>query len=79
MQVLVGVVDVHDVGGVRVEVRGHSPDPSGAVAEGDELPEMLIAAAQVFGLDQAGEGVLAVEGEGVARGSGVGSRPAWVV
>jgi hypothetical protein len=51
------------------------PDPGGAVAEGDDLPEILTAAAQVFGLDQAGEGVLAVEGEGVAGGSGVGNRP----
>ena len=59
------MVDVHDVGRVRVEVLGHGPDPGGAVAEGDDLPVVLAAAAQVLGFYQADEGVLAVEAEGV--------------
>ena len=66
VQVLSGVPDIHDVGGVRVELFRHAPDPGGAVADRDDLPEVLPAAAQVLGLHQPGQGVLAVEGEGVA-------------
>ena len=79
VQVLAGVVDVDDVGGVRVELLGHGPDPGGAVAEGDDLAEVLAAAAQVLGLDQSGEGVLAVEGGHVGGGAGVHHRPAVLI
>ena len=79
VQVLAGVVDVHDVGGVRVEGLGHGPDPGGAVAEGDDLAEVLAAAAQVLGLHQPGEGVLAVEGGHVGGGAGVHHRPAIII
>ena len=50
-EVLAGVVYVHDLGGVGVELPGHGPDPGGAVAEGGDLAEVLAAAAQVLGLD----------------------------
>jgi hypothetical protein len=76
VQVLSGVVDIHDVGGVRAKRLGHGPDPDRAVAERDDLTEVLAAAAQVLGLDPAGEGVLAVEGEGVAGRARVHHRPA---
>ena len=78
-EVLAGMVDVDDVGGVRIERLGHGPDPGGAVADRDDLPEVLAAAAQVLGLHQAGEGVLAVEGGHVARGAGVRHRVAVVI
>src|SRR6266567_3266733 len=68
---LAGVVDVGDVGGVRVEGPGHGPDPGGAVAEGDDLPVVVAAAAQVLGLHEPGEGVLAVEAEDVGGGARV--------
>ena len=70
-EVLAGVVDVGDVGGVGVELLGHGPDPGGAVAESDDLAAMVAAAAQVLGFDQVGEGILAVE----AGGAGVHHRP----
>ena len=79
VQVLAGVIDVHDVGGVRVEGLGHGPDPGGAVAEGDDLAEVLAAAAQVLGLHQPGEGVLAVEGGHVGGGARVHHRPAVII
>ena len=50
-KVLAGVVDIHDVRGVRVKGLGHGPDPRGAVAEGDDLPEVPAAAALVLGAD----------------------------
>src|ERR1022692_382179 len=78
-EVLAGVVDVGDVRRVGVEVPGHGPDPGGTVAEGDDLPVVLAAAAQVLGFHQPGEGVLAAEGEGVAGGSGVHHGPAPAV
>jgi hypothetical protein len=74
VQVLAGVVDVGDMGGVRVERPGHAPDPGGAVADRDDLAEVLAAAAQVPGLRQVGEGVLAVEGGHVTGGAGVHHR-----
>jgi hypothetical protein len=49
VQVLTSVIDVGDVGGVRVELLGHRPDPCGTVADRDGLAAMLAAAAQVFG------------------------------
>ena len=51
VQVLAGVVDVHDVSGVGVQLPGHGPDPRGAVADRHDLAEVLAAAAQVLGLD----------------------------
>src|SRR6266702_6357875 len=79
MQVLAGVVDVGDVRGVRVKLPYHGPDPGGAVADGDDLAEVLSAAAQVLGLHQGGEGVLAVEGGHVAGGARVHHRMAMLV
>ena len=78
-EVLAGVVDVGDVGGVGVKGPGHGPDPRGAVAEGDDLAEVLAAAAQVLGFHQLGEGVLAGEGGHVGGGAGVHHRPAVVI
>ena len=79
VQVLAGVLDVHDVGGVRVEGLGHGPDPGGAVAEGDDLAEVVPAAAQVLGLDEASEGVLAVGCGHVAGRAGIHHRPAVII
>jgi hypothetical protein len=78
-QVLAGVPDVGDVGGVRVERLGHGPDPGRAVTDRHHLAEMAAAAAQVLGLDEFGEGVLAVEGGHVGRGAGVHHRVAVVI
>ena len=78
-QVLAGVVEVGDVGGVGVELPGHGPDPGGAVADGDDLAEVLAAAAQVLGFHQAGQGVLAVEGGHVAGGARVHHRVAALI
>ncbi len=76
---LAGVVDVGDVGGVRVERpvpwsrsrrrRRRRRRPGGSDP----------AAAQVFGFHQFGEGVLAVEGGRVAGGAGVHHRVAVVI
>src|SRR5216683_6627382 len=41
VEVLAGVPDVGDVGGVRVELASHGPDPGGAVADRDDLAEVL--------------------------------------
>jgi hypothetical protein len=66
-EVLAGVVDACDVGSLGVEGPGHGPDSRGAVAEGDDLAEMLAAAAQVLGFHELGGGVLAAEGGGRPR------------
>ncbi len=50
---------------------GQVPDPAGAVAEDDELPEVVGAAAVGFGVHQGGELVGGGEAAQVAGGVGV--------
>src|SRR5208283_1475755 len=55
VDVLAGVEQVHDLGGLRELGGGDVPDPGGAVAEDGELPDMVRAAAGAFGFHQVPE------------------------
>jgi hypothetical protein len=55
VDVLAGVVEVHDLGGGRESFIGDVPDPRGAIAEDHELADVLAAAAAGFGVHEAGE------------------------
>lgn len=50
VQVLAGVVDVHDRGGFGRDRGGPVPDPGGAVAEHHQLADVIGAAAASFGV-----------------------------
>ena len=49
VQVLAGVEQVHDLGGLGELVGGDAPDPGGAVAEDGELADVVGAAADALG------------------------------
>ena len=68
MQVLAGVVEVHDLGGPGELRGGDVPDPGGAVAQDGELPDVAGAAADPLGLHEAGEHVRGLERGHVAGG-----------
>ena len=55
VQVLAGVVDVHDRGSFGQDRGGEVPDPGRAVAEHDELADVVGAAAARLGGHQGGE------------------------
>ena len=55
VQVFAGVVEVHDRGGFGQDRGGEVPDPGRAVAEDDELADVVGAAAAGFGVHQGGE------------------------
>ena len=55
MQVLAGVVEVHDAGGLGERGGGEVPDPGGAVADDGELADVVGAAADALGLHQVRE------------------------
>ena len=48
VQVLAGVEQVHDLGGLGELAAGDVPDPGGAVAEDGELADVVGAAADAF-------------------------------
>ena len=79
VQVLAGMVEVHDLGGLGKFLRGDGPDPGGAVAEDGELPDVVRAAADALGLHQAREDAGRLEGGQVGRRSGVADGVALVV
>ena len=79
VQVLAGVVEVHDLGGLGELAAGDVPDPGGAVAEDRELADVIGAAADAFGLDQAGEHGRGLEGGDVAGGVPVPDRVAVII
>ena len=55
VQVFAGVVEVNDRGGLRQDCGGQVPDPERAVAEDDELADVVGAAAAGLGVHQGGE------------------------
>ena len=79
VQVFAGVVDVHDRGGFGQDRGGEVPDPGRAVAEDDELADVVGAAAAGFGVHQGGELVGGGEAAQVAGRVRVAHRPALVV
>jgi hypothetical protein len=78
VDVLAGVVEVHDLGGPGELAGGDAPDPGCAVAEDGELPDVVRAAADALGLDQAGERAGGLEGGDDAGGVPVADRAAVV-
>ena len=79
VQVLAGVVDVHDRGGFGQDRGGQVPDPGGAVAEHDELADVISAAAAGFGGHQGGELVDGGEAAQIAGGARVAHRSALLI
>ena len=79
VQVLAGVVEVDDLGGLGELVRGDAPDPGGAVAEDGELADVVRAAADPLGPHQAGERGGGLEGRDDAGGFPVPDRVAVLV
>ena len=79
VQVFAGVVDVDDRGGFGHDRGGQLPDPGRAVAEHDELADVVGAAAAGFGVHQGGELLGGGEAAQVAGGVGVAHRPALLV
>ena len=55
VQVFAGVVEVHDGGGLGQDRGGQVPDPGRAVAQDDELADVIGAAAAGLGVHQGGE------------------------
>src|SRR5258708_1238559 len=66
------MVEVHDAGGLGERGGGEVPDPGGAVADDGELAEVVRAAADARGPDQARERGGGREGGGEAGGGGGG-------
>jgi hypothetical protein len=66
VQVLAGMVEVHDAGGLGERGGGEVPDPGGAVADDGELADVVRAAADALGPDQALERGSGLEGGDVA-------------
>ena len=79
VDVFAGVVEVDDLGGGGEQLIGEVPDPHGAVAEDDELADVLSAAAAGFGVRELGEPGGGFEGGQVAGGARVADRAAVVV
>jgi len=79
LQVLAGVVDVHDRGGLGQDRGSEVPDPGGAVAEHDGLADVIGAAAAGLDGHQGGELLGGGEAAQVAGGVGVPNRSAFVV
>ena len=79
VQVFAGVVEVHDRGGLGQDRGGQVPDPGCAVAEHDELADVVGAAAAGFGVHQGGELGGGGEAGQVAGGVRVAHRPALLV
>src|SRR5205823_1550962 len=69
VQVLAGVVEVHDRGGFGQDRGGQVPDPGCAVAEHDELADVVGTAVAGLGRHQGGE--LACGGEAGQVAGGV--------
>ena len=84
VQVLAGVVEAGDLGGLGEAVPGQGPDPFRAVADDDQLADGLGAAAPRFGGGQGAEGLGGGEAGQVAGRGGVldgrpfSSRLVWV-
>jgi hypothetical protein len=76
VQVLAGVEQVHDLGGLRELRGGDVPDPGGPVAEDRELPDVVRAAADAFGFHEAAEDAGRPEGGDDAGGVPVPHRVA---
>ena len=74
-----GVVEVDDLGRFGEALVGEVPDPAGAVADDDELPDVVAAAAAGFGLEEVGEVLDRLEGGQVAGRVGVADRMPVVV
>ena len=74
MQVLAGVVEVHDLGGLGELGGGDVPDPGGAVADDGELADVVRAAADALGLHEVRERGGGLEGGDVAGGVPVPDR-----
>ena len=70
VQVLAGMEQVHDLGGLGEFRGGYVPDPGRTVAEDGHLADVAGAAADAFGLHQAGE-----HGGGLERGHIAGGVP----
>ena len=66
MEVLAGVEQVHDLGGLGKFGGGDVPDPGGAVAEDGELADVVRAAADALGFYQVRERARGLEGRDVA-------------
>jgi len=84
VQVFAGVPDVHDLGRGGQELAGQVPDPGRAVAQDDELADVVAAAVAGLGGDQGPELVGGGEGgevagrAGIADGVSVSSSSVWV-
>ena len=79
VDVLAGVVEVDDLGGGGEQLIGDVPDPHRAVAEDDELADVLSAAAAGFAVYELGEPGGGFEGGQVARRARVTDRAALVI
>jgi len=71
VQVLAGVAEADDLGGLGELRGGDVPDPGGAVAEDGELADVVRAAADALGPDQVPERRGGLEGRDDARGGPV--------
>jgi hypothetical protein len=74
--VLAGVVEVDYFGGGGVELAGQVPDPGCAIAEDDELADVLGAAADALGVQKDAEPVGGLEGGRGAPSAHPRARPA---
>ena len=79
VQVFAGVVEVHDGGGLGQDRGGQVPNPGRAVAEHDQLADVVGAAAAGLGVHQGGEFGGGGEAGQVAGGVRVAHRPARLV
>ena len=79
VDVLAGVVEVDDLGGGGEQLIGEVPDPDRAVAEDDELADVLCAAAAGLSVGELGEPGGGFEGGQVAGRARVTDRAAVLI